>query len=156
MAKNTVCFGLAFIALSSGCATFRAEYRATIIAKASADAEMKEHTFVYEESRPTELRLWCALTAVIDGGACWAYLGLPYEEDEERIAENGRRALEPALCSAGMEPDFTILSEAVSRVSYNEGPSTATLDGNLVSLQVSDLNCRAASGRATRRWLSKE
>jgi hypothetical protein len=91
-------------------------------------------TMIYEKSYDVGggMPLWCGLTAIFYGGACWAYLGMPFVPQEERIV---KEATEVANARFGVT-DVVLENPVVNRlswssaepfVSYEEAPSQNSL-----------------------------
>lgn len=59
--------------------------------------------------------LWCGLSAIFYGGACWAYLGMPYVPDEEKIVKDATTVLNTKLGST----DAVLESPEVKRLSWS-------------------------------------
>lgn len=73
------------VGIGSGCST-TATVRGTLLYEEAPGVRPTEYRYEATESFDTSgLAVWCGLTAVFYGGACWAYLALPFE-DHKAIA----------------------------------------------------------------------
>ena len=114
--------------LALSCSTMRLQV------KAPYKSAQGSGTMIYEKSYDVGggMPLWCGLTAIFYGGACWAYLGMPFVPQEERIV---KEATEVANARFGVT-DVVLENPVVNRlswssaepfVSYEESPSQNSL-----------------------------
>lgn len=71
---------------------------------------------VYERSYDVggAMPLWCGLSAIFYGGACWAYLAIPFAPAEERFVKDATAELNSKLGST----DAVIENPVVKRISW--------------------------------------
>ena len=86
---------LFFLLLVGSCGTIRVQV------KASYKTSQGQGHLVYERSYPVGhgLPVWCPLTAIFYGGACWFYLGMPFESMEVRAVKDATTDLNTRLNS---------------------------------------------------------
>ncbi len=74
-------------------------------------------SLIYERSYDVGggMPLWCGLTAIFYGGACWAYLAMPFVPHEERLVKDAIAELQAKLRSA----DAIIEAPVVKRLSWS-------------------------------------
>ncbi len=82
---------------------------------------------IYERSYSVGggMPLWCGLSAIFYGGACWAYLGMPFVPQEDKIIKDATTVVRSKLGSEDVmleKPEVKRLSwgSAEPYVSYDE------------------------------------
>lgn len=58
--------------------------------------------------------LWCGLTAIFYGGACWAYVAMPFVPQEEQIKKDALTVVNTHLGTS----DVVLLAPEVNRISW--------------------------------------
>lgn len=92
-AMKTTALALALISSLAMSCTTTAGVKATLFydPPGGTAGAPEEITLDYEETFSTSsLATVCALTAVLYGGACWAYLAVPFEADDATALVNAR------------------------------------------------------------------
>jgi len=85
-----VLFSLIFAVFLSSCSSARLKYTGSIITEKTEQPS----SFVYEGNYEVgDLRIWCILTAIFYGGACWAYITLPTESMENGIMSDAEKRI---------------------------------------------------------------
>ena len=111
---------LILLVLLLSCSTIRVQVKAPY--KSS-----KGNGFVtYERSYDVGggMPLWCGLSAIYFGGACWAYLGMPYVPLEERSTKDALTVLNTKLEST----DAILEAPVVKRVGWSSAETYFSLD----------------------------
>lgn len=92
--------------------------------EAVVDTDNGPQYYTYEETVKTKGAAWaCGLTAIFYGGACWGYLGQPYESSEKQLRSNAINELKEKYGVANP----VVRSENIHRLSWTERPKTSLL-----------------------------
>lgn len=96
--------------LSLSCSTMRLQV------KAPYKSAQGSGTMIYERSYDVGggMPFWCALTAIIYGGACWAYVIMPFVPQEERLVKDATEVMNDKLGST----DTVLENPEVKRLSW--------------------------------------
>lgn len=68
--------------------------------------------------------LWCGLSAIFYGGACWAYLGMPFVPDENRALKDTTTVLNSRLGTT----DVVLENPQVKRISWSSAETYFSLE----------------------------
>lgn len=81
---------------------------------------------IYERSYDVGggMPLWCGLTAIFYGGACWAYLGMPFVPQEEKAVKDATTTVNEKLGSA----DAVLERPEVTRLSWTSAETYVSLE----------------------------
>lgn len=111
--------GAMLLATVFGCSSMRLQYAAKI-----ETTDGKRGKFTYEKSYNTRsLKIWCPLTAIFYGGACWFYLVMPTTGDNEIARSDAYESLDQLIGDG----KYVIKSEKLSRLSWSGGEATHEL-----------------------------
>ena len=103
---------ISLLSIVGSCGTVRMRYGAKFETQ-----NQKKGEFVYEKSYPVgNLQTWCIITGILYGGACWFYLGLPYEKHQNMIKRDARIK----LGSKVNETDLKMYEENISRLNFKD------------------------------------
>lgn len=103
---------VAITSLLSSCGTVRVRYGAKFKTQ-----NQKKGEFVYEKSYAVgSLQTWCIITGIVYGGACWLYLGLPYNKHEEMVKRDARIKLGTLVG----ETDLIMYEESIARQNFKD------------------------------------
>lgn len=83
-------------------------------------------TMVYERSYDVGggMPLWCGLTAIFYGGACWAYLAMPFVPQEKAFVKDATEALNEELGTS----EAVLESPEVERLSWTSAETFVQLN----------------------------
>lgn len=99
------------IMLSVSCSTMRLQLKAPYKSAQGTGTMLYERSYNVGGGMP----LWCGLTAIFYGGACWAYLGMPFVPHEEKLVKDATQELNTKLGST----DAVIETPEVNRLSWS-------------------------------------
>ncbi|MFL5785604.1 MAG: hypothetical protein ACJ76H_13390 [Bacteriovoracaceae bacterium] len=112
---------LFFLMIFTACSTIRMQV------KAPYKSSQGNGHVTYERSYPVGggMPLWCGLTAIFYGGACWAYLGMPFVPMEERAVKDATTVVNTKLGTTDAFLDGPVVKRlscgsADTYVSYDE------------------------------------
>lgn len=114
--KLTMVFLFFFVA----CSTIRLQV------KAPYKSSQGNGHITYERSYPVGggMPLWCGLTAILYGGACWAYLGMPFVPMEDRAVQDATTVVNTKLGGT----DAVLEAPVVKRLSWSSAETYVNYD----------------------------
>lgn len=104
----------------SACSSQRLRYSAEVETGGSSKKFQFEKSYDVGGGIP----VWCGLSAIFWGGACWYYLAMPTVSEEQRVREEGEAALKNAMRANS----YSVKSFKTERVSWKEAAESARLD----------------------------
>lgn len=113
-----------FLVFSTACGTMRLQVKSPYKSSQGRGFITYERSYDVGGGMP----LWCGLSVIFYGGACWVYLGMPFVPDEEKIVRDATTVLNTKLGSTDAildTPEVRRLSwgSAETYVSYDEQPA---------------------------------
>lgn len=102
-----ILFGFFFI---YSCSTMRLSINSPYTSSSGNGSLVYERSYFVGGGMP----LWCGLTVIFYGGACWAYLAMPFLPQQEKFLSDATHELNQKLGAT----DSEILSDAVERISW--------------------------------------
>lgn len=102
---------LVFLLFTLSCGTMRLQV------KSNYKTSQETGVVIFEKSYPVggAMPLWCGLTVIFYGGACWAYLGMPFVPQEERFLKEAAQAINR---EKGVS-DAELVGPVVDRISWS-------------------------------------
>lgn len=99
------------IFIFNSCSYMNLKYDAQIKTK-RGDVKQFSHNGLFEVGG---LKTWCWITGVFYGGACWAYLALPFDKKEKQMIGVSRMTMDDIYGAN----NYTVVTEEVSRESWD-------------------------------------
>ncbi|MBU6376599.1 MAG: hypothetical protein KGQ59_11425 [Bdellovibrionales bacterium] len=112
-----------FVITLSGCSSIRLRYEGEV-----KDSKGRVGTVSFEKSYDISggIPVWCGLSAIYFGGACWYYLALPSVRQKKMCREDAQAAIEKKLKTT----DFTLEENLVESISWKNKTETLDIEWN--------------------------
>jgi len=119
--NKSLIFGLSLLV---SCSTIRLQVKSPYKSSQGSGHVTYERSYDVGGGMP----LWCGLSAIFYGGACWAYLGMPFVPDEEKIVRDATTVLNTKLGST----DAVLTTPEVKRLSWSSAETYVSYDEPVV------------------------
>lgn len=111
--RNLAPFALALVLLTSSCSSIRMRYAADL-----ETGDGRKGTYVFEKSYTVEtFPVFCGVTAIFLGGACWFYLVMPTVPQVNKMQNDAHAQLEELL---GPSTTYTIRASQTDRMNWED------------------------------------
>lgn len=108
--KNNLTYIVGFLVLVS-CGTMRLQLKSPYKSQDQTGFVTYERSYDVGGAMP----LWCGLTFIFYGGACWAYVAMPFVPQEDQIKRDALTVVNTHLGTS----DVVLLAPVVDRISWS-------------------------------------
>lgn len=114
-----------FLLVVMACGTIRLQVKSPYKSSQGTGFITYERTYDVSGGMP----FWCGLSAIFYGGACWAYLLMPFPPDKEHVLKDATADLNSQLSST----DAVLEAPEIKRLSWWSAETYISLDPPLVN-----------------------